>query len=82
MASRSSTVPSLPQLKSTQPIFFQEDNGVLVKIIPDLDVDKEYHGYGLKSIRHAVQKYGGYINVHGEGHWFRLEMIIPLKTGI
>lgn len=44
--------------------------------------DKEYHGYGLKSIRHAVQKYGGYINVHGEGHWFRLEMIIPLKTGI
>ena len=42
--------------------------------------DKEYHGYGLKSIRHAVQKYGGYMNVHGEGHWFRLEMILPLKN--
>ena len=29
--------------------------------------DKEYHGYGLKSILHAVQKYDGYMNVNVEG---------------
>ena len=64
MASRSSTVPSLPQLKSTQPIFFQEDNGVLVKIIPDLDVDKEYHGYCYAEDIYGVSMYQSIQDTH------------------
>ena len=39
----------------------------------------EYHGYGLKSIRYSVEKYGGYINVGVKDNWFRLEMLLPLK---
>lgn len=37
-----------------------------------------YHGFGLKSIRHTVKKYGGVVNVDaGEGS-FSLRIVIPL----
>lgn len=39
--------------------------------------DKGYHGYGLRSIRYAVEKYGGYMNVVSEDKWFRLEILLP-----
>ena len=40
--------------------------------------DKGYHGFGLRSIRHTVQKYDGYINVSADKGTFLLKMIIPL----
>ncbi|MBU7595766.1 ATP-binding protein [Metabacillus halosaccharovorans] len=36
-----------------------------------------YHGYGLKSIRYAVQKYGGVVNVDQKDNWFELKILIP-----
>lgn len=39
--------------------------------------DKRYHGYGLKSIRSTVEKYGGSVAVHGEDGWFELGVLIP-----
>ena len=39
--------------------------------------DKRYHGYGLKSIRSTVEKYGGSVAVHGEDGWFELGILIP-----
>ena len=41
--------------------------------------DKNSHGYGLKSIRSSVEKYGGYINISLKEGWFRLEMVIPKR---
>lgn len=38
--------------------------------------DDRYHGYGIKSIRRAVEKYGGHLNVRIEDGWFRLEMLL------
>lgn len=38
------------------------------------------HGYGLKSIRYAVQKYGGVVSVDQKDHWFELKILIPLKN--
>lgn len=38
-----------------------------------------YHGYGLKSIRHAVQKYGGTMKLHARDNWFTLQILIPLS---
>ena len=38
--------------------------------------DGRYHGYGIKSIRRAVEKYGGHLNVRIEEGWFRLEMLL------
>ena len=40
--------------------------------------DHGYHGYGLKSIRHYVQKYGGYMNISVKHSCFDLTLIIPL----
>jgi hypothetical protein len=38
-----------------------------------------YHGYGLKSIRYAVQKYDGVVNVDHKDNWFELKILIPKK---
>ena len=40
--------------------------------------DKRYHGYGVKSIRYAVQKYHGIMTTGVEDGWFRLKILIPL----
>lgn len=39
--------------------------------------DHRNHGFGIKSIRYTVDKYGGHLNVGTRDHWFRLEMILP-----
>lgn len=39
--------------------------------------NKEYHGFGLKSIKYSVEKYGGYLNTGVRDGWFRVEMILP-----
>lgn len=38
--------------------------------------DKSYHGYGLKSIRYTVEKYGGSMTVHTECNWFYLRILL------
>jgi len=42
--------------------------------------DNGYHGYGLKSIRHTVEQYGGHMNVKAENGWFSLKLLIPLEN--
>ena len=41
--------------------------------------DPAIHGYGLKSIRHAAEKYGGSLNVTQEPPWFVLTVLIPAE---
>jgi len=36
------------------------------------------HGYGLKSIRYTVEKYGGVVNVGQQDNWFELKVLIPM----
>jgi len=43
--------------------------------------DTENHGYGLKSIRHVANKYGGTLSVSASENWFKLNLLIPLKSG-
>ena len=38
----------------------------------------EFHGYGLKSLRHTVHKYGGEVDIDVADQWFRLKILIPL----
>jgi signal transduction histidine kinase len=42
--------------------------------------DRRNHGYGLKSIRQTVERYGGTIAVHGADGWFELGILLPLDT--
>lgn len=39
--------------------------------------DKKNHGFGLKSIRYSVEKYGGSVSVDMEKSWFELKILIP-----
>lgn len=37
------------------------------------------HGYGLKSIRYSIEKYGGVVNVGNKDNWFELKILIPMN---
>lgn len=39
------------------------------------------HGYGLKSIRYSVEKYGGVVSIGQQDNWFELKILIPMKHG-
>jgi sensor histidine kinase regulating citrate/malate metabolism len=41
--------------------------------------DRNFHGYGIKSIKHVAEKYGGTVAIKTEKNWFELRIIIPLK---
>lgn len=38
----------------------------------------EYHGYGIKSIRAAVETYDGCLTINTQDNWFCLNILIPL----
>lgn len=40
--------------------------------------DREYHGYGLKSMRYTAQRYGGTMSVQVREDWFQLTLLFPL----
>ena len=40
--------------------------------------DKKYHGFGLRSMRHFVKKYDGYLHVAEEDGCFSLKIMIPI----
>lgn len=44
--------------------------------------DQHRHGFGVKSIRHIAQQYGGEVTIRTEDHWFVLTALIPKKTGL
>lgn len=39
-----------------------------------------YHGFGLKSIRHTVGKYGGFVTVRPERDCFCLRILLPIEN--
>ena len=41
--------------------------------------DARNHGYGLKSIRRAVEKYNGTMTLSQEDDWFMLNILIPIE---
>ncbi|WP_078549689.1 sensor histidine kinase [Litchfieldia alkalitelluris] len=40
--------------------------------------DKNFHGYGLKSIQQTVKKYDGTMTIKTEDGWFELRILFPL----
>ncbi len=43
--------------------------------------DREYHGFGLRSMRHFVKKYEGFLNISEEDGCFWLKIMIPIPQG-
>ena len=42
--------------------------------------DREFHGYGIKSIRYTVEKYQGAVSISAENNWFDMKILIPLNS--
>lgn len=40
--------------------------------------DKDYHGYGIKSIKYTAKKYNGWVTIDTKDNWFKLNVVIPL----
>lgn len=40
--------------------------------------EKNYHGFGIKSIRYTAQKYGGSVKITVEDCWFEMKILIPI----
>lgn len=57
-----------------------EDELILEDGLPKTDKqDKNYHGFGMKSMRATVERYGGELVVFTDGGMFRLGIVIPTK---
>ena len=41
--------------------------------------DKRFHGYGTKSMKKIVEKYGGSVVAGKTDNWFELKILIPMK---
>ncbi len=60
-----------------------EENLVMKEDIPvTTKRDKFLHGYGLKSIRIAVEKYRGTMTLHTDNNWFTLRLLFPHEKEI
>lgn len=42
--------------------------------------DKEFHGFGIKSIRSTAEKYGGSATFTAKDNWFTVCILIPVKN--
>lgn len=42
--------------------------------------DKNHHGYGLKSMKHLVKKYDGFLSIKEEDGCFSLKMLMPIPS--
>ena len=40
---------------------------------------KEFHGFGIRSIKYAVDKYDGAVSISQNENWFELKILIPMK---
>ena len=40
--------------------------------------EKEFHGYGLKSIQYTANKYEGAVSMNVDDNWFELKVLIPM----
>lgn len=44
--------------------------------------EKEFHGYGIKSIRYTVNKYDGAVSIDTKENWFDLKILIPIARTV
>ncbi len=42
--------------------------------------DKQYHGFGLRSIQSIVEKYNGSMTINAKGEWFELRVLFPVPN--
>ena len=48
--------------------------------LPETTKDKNWHGFGMRSMDRIVSSYGGVMTVTAEGSIFKLDILIPVST--
>lgn len=43
--------------------------------------DKKFHGFGLRSVKHIVKQYDGFLNISEEDECFSLKIMMPIPKG-
>lgn len=41
--------------------------------------EKDFHGYGIKSIKYTAEKYDGAVTIDTDNQWFDMKILIPLS---
>jgi len=59
---------------------FQGDIYMFDDLPQTTKADKNYHGFGMKSIRMIVEKYGGIISIDTNNNLFQLNIIMPVTA--
>lgn len=81
-----------PEKRVIQVAVFQEKNLLMIRVrnyceeklkfnngLPvSTKKDKDYHGFGLKSIRYTAEKYGGGIVCQANDNYFSLQILLPV----
>lgn len=39
--------------------------------------NEDFHGFGIRSMKHVVEKYGGMLTFEVKEHWFELKILLP-----
>lgn len=60
--------------------YFEGDLSVENGKIASTKKNKQFHGYGIKSIEYIVEKYQGALSIDTKNNWFDLKILIPLQT--
>lgn len=60
--------------------YFESELNLTADGVPETSKgDVINHGYGIKSMRHIAEKYGGQLNIEAEDHLFVINICIPLN---
>lgn len=57
--------------------YFEGDIEIEDNLPATTKANREYHGYGIKSIKYTAKKYGGWVTINKKGNWFELNIVIP-----
>ena len=58
--------------------YFEDELKYQEGILVTTKKEKEYHGYGIKSIQYIVNKYEGAVNIEANENWFSMKILIPM----
>ena len=58
--------------------YFEQDLQIDRGNLVSTKSDKDFHGYGIKSIRYTVEKYHGAVNIKADNNWFDMKILIPI----
>jgi sensor histidine kinase regulating citrate/malate metabolism len=59
--------------------YFEGDLKYREGILATTKKEQGFHGYGIKSIKYTVNKYGGAVGITAENNWFDLKILIPIQ---